>query len=134
VAKLALELEDAAVVRDGSLSHDDVISLASAIGEPVSHCYAASVLADVRINETHADKLVFCVGACQRWGALDCIDHSVKRLAERAAVGHPRFAIGVRQCLDRCDQAPVCEVLTSKGKQLITEADPSRLDAVLDEL
>ena len=130
-AKLALALEDASDNGGSSLAHGDLLAVARESGERISHCYAASLLADVKLSEASPVQLVFCVGACQRWGALDCIDHAAERLHELTAKGRPHFDIRVRQCLERCEKAAVCEVRTPEGTQVLTETDASKLDGVL---
>jgi hypothetical protein len=135
LAKLALDLDEAVEENDGApLAHATLVELAGDRGKPVSQYYAASVLAtDVEVAATHPVTLVFCAGVCQRWGALDCVDHAALRLEERAAAGRPGFDIAVRTCLDKCEHAPVCEVRTPDGTSTITQASAAKIDEALAE-
>jgi hypothetical protein len=130
LAKLGLDLDDAAEAAGGPLEHEALVELAAERGKPVSQYYAAAVLAtDVELARHHELTLVFCAGTCQRWGALDCID----RAAERKEAGAP-IDLAVRTCLDRCEHAAVCEVRTPDGTTIVTEATPAKIDAAIDTL
>jgi NADH:ubiquinone oxidoreductase subunit E len=72
-----------------------------------------------------------CAGTCQRWGALDLLDHLATRWeATRGA----RFAIVPVACLDRCDAAPACELDGAHGRLVIAPATVAALDEALDTL
>ena len=53
-------------------------------------------------------------------------------LAERAAAG--RFAIAPVTCLDRCDQAPACEIHGAHGQLVLAPATRTSLDEALAAL
>ena len=104
--------------------------LAEDRGRPVSHYYAGATLgADVEHEVKHPVQLVACVGKCQMYGALDVID----RVAEFHEQ-QPRFDLVTRQCLDRCDEAAVCELRTPDGTVTLTLAKPDGVVAALAEV
>jgi hypothetical protein len=120
-----------------------LVELAEDRGRPVSHYLAALPLA----AELHLAgpgnrppreatgtapaplTVKVCAGTCQRWGALDLLDH----LAERAASG-TALALAPVSCLDRCDQAPACEVHGPHGQLVVAPATPAALDEAIDAL
>jgi NADH:ubiquinone oxidoreductase subunit E len=75
-----------------------------------------------------------CAGTCQRWGALDLLDHLAGQLSGPRAGGSPRFAIAPVSCLDRCDLAPACEIHGTHGQLVVAPATPAALDDALREL
>ena len=130
LAKLGLDLDEAFEAAGAPLEHDTLVELATDRGKPVSQYYAAAVLAtDVELAARHDVTLVFCAGVCQRWGALDCIDRAAEHV-ERGA----KLDIAVRQCLDKCEHAAVCEIRTPGGTVVLTQATPAKIDAALAEL
>src|SRR5215212_3448522 len=103
LASMGLELEE---IADGdTVALAAIIELAEDRGRPVGHYLAAIPLAtELRIDPGGAALTVkVCAGTCQRYGALDLLDH----LAERAGAT-PTLAIAPVTCLDRCDLAPAC--------------------------
>jgi hypothetical protein len=136
LSQLAIELDDAADEAGGApLNHDQLVALARSRGKPISQYYAASLLASEPIPPQDAPvKLVFCAGMCQRYGALENLDRAADRLAERRHQGAPGFGIEVRQCLDRCDRAAVCELHTPGGASVVIEATPEKIDEALSTL
>jgi NADH:ubiquinone oxidoreductase subunit E len=72
-----------------------------------------------------------CVGTCQRWGALEIMEHLVGLLA---GPGAPRLAIAPVSCLDRCDLAPACEIHGAHGQLVIAPATRSAVDEALRQL
>jgi hypothetical protein len=70
-----------------------------------------------------------CAGNCQRYGALDLIDSLVARWQQRKDV-----AIVPVSCLDRCDQAAACEVISKDGNLVIAPATPANVTEALDTL
>ena len=130
LAAMGLELED---IADGALvSLPARVELAEAGGRPASHDLAAIALAsELRVGGDGARVQVrACAGTCQRWGALDLLDHLAARL-ERA----PRaFAIAPVACLDRCDQAPACELHAPDGTLVLAPATADALDEALSHL
>jgi hypothetical protein len=125
LASLGLEVEEEA---DGKpLEAAQLLQLASDRGRPPSHYYAAAVLAaEVELVTTHPIQAVFCAGKCQSWGALDCIDHAIE-LREK----HGKFDVLVRQCLDKCEHAAVCEIRTPDGTVTILQATPKKVEEAL---
>ena len=78
-------------------------------------------------SPTHAVKV--CAGTCQRYGALDLLDTLVERWAK-----DKRFTITPVTCLDRCDQAPACEVHGDHGQLVIAPATKTSVDEALSSL
>lgn len=127
LASLGVEVEELA---DGEpLTAEQLIEHAEDRGRPVSHYYAAAVLAaEVELTATHEVQAVFCVGKCQSWGALDNLDRAAELYQARRD-----FDIVPKQCLDRCDRAAVCEIRTPHGTAVLTEARPDQVEAALKE-
>lgn len=128
LAALGLEVEELA---DGQpVSLEALLELARDRGRPVSHYFAGATLgADVEVAVSHPVQVVACVGKCQQWGALDVID----RVADEWEKS-PRFDLSTRQCLDRCDQAAVCEIRGPDGNIVLTRATPDTVVAALAEV
>jgi NADH:ubiquinone oxidoreductase subunit E len=128
LAAMGLELED---IADGEeVALPKVIELAEDRGRPASHYLAALPLAtELRLAADAPVTVRVCAGNCQRWGALDLLDH----LAERAAKG-AAFGIAPVSCLDRCDLAPACEIHGAHGQLVLAPATRSALDEALAEL
>src|SRR5215470_12370755 len=94
LAAMGLELEDIAVGDEVALPQ--LIELAEDRGRPASHYLAALPLATELRLATEAPVTVrVCAGNCQRWGALDLLDHLAERAATSAA-----FGIAPVSCLD----------------------------------
>jgi NADH:ubiquinone oxidoreductase subunit E len=68
-----------------------------------------------------------CAGTCQRYGALDLLDH----LAPKAGT---TFQLAPVACLDRCDQAPACELHGAHGQLVLAPATIASVDEALKEL
>ncbi len=127
LAGLGMEVEELAEA--GPLSPGRLIALAEEQGKPVSHYYAALALATELEAPTAPVTAVFCAGKCQAWGALDAIDRA-------AAVWEKRgggFAIGVRSCLDRCEDAAVCQIRTPSGTATLVRIKAEDVAAALEE-
>jgi hypothetical protein len=123
LAAMGLELEDIADAEVVAIAA--LIELAEDRGRPASHYLAAIPLAtELRVAIT----VRVCAGTCQRWGALDLLDH----LAARAVAG--ALTLAPVSCLDRCDLAPACELHGAHGQLVIAPATPASVDAALDEL
>jgi NADH:ubiquinone oxidoreductase subunit E len=127
LSSMGREIED---IADGEVvSLPALIELAEDRGRPVSHYLAAVPLAtELRVGPAAPITVRVCAGTCQRWGALDLLDH----LAERAAAGG--FAIAPVSCLDRCDQAPACELHGALGQLVLAPATKAGLDEALTAL
>jgi len=126
LAAMGLELED---IADGdTVVLRSLIELAEDRGRPASHYLAAVALAtELRVVPAAPITVRVCAGTCQRWGALDLLDH----LVEHAGAG---VAIAPVTCLDRCDQAPACEIHGAHGQLVVAPATRTGLDEALTTL
>jgi hypothetical protein len=135
LAAMGLELED---IADGeTVPLPALIELAEDRGRPASHYLAAIPLAtELRLaappSPAAGAGLVIrvCAGTCQRYGALELLEH----LAPRAAAAGARFSLAPVACLDRCDQAPACEVHGGHGQLVLAPATAASLDEALASL
>ena len=125
LSSMGLELEEIAEGEDVDLAK--LVELAEDRGRPASHYLAAIPLAtDLRLDcGTHAITAKVCAGTCQRWGALDLLDHLVE--------GNQVSIVPVT-CLDRCDQAPAVELDSASGKLVLAPATKDALDEALAAL
>ncbi|HEY5945647.1 MAG TPA: (2Fe-2S) ferredoxin domain-containing protein [Kofleriaceae bacterium] len=128
LASMGLEIEE---IADGdTVALPALVELAEDRGRPVSHYLAAIPLAtELRLAGSAPLTIKVCAGTCQRWGALDILDH----LADRAMRGGKLSLVPVT-CLDRCDQAPACEVHGAHGQLVVAPATASALDEAIDSL
>jgi NADH:ubiquinone oxidoreductase subunit E len=137
LAAMGLELED---IADGeTVALPALIELAEDRGRPASHYLAAVALAtELRVTPAAPITVRVCAGNCQRWGALDLLDHLAGQLAGQRAGqrGETRsgFAIAPVSCLDRCDHAPACEIHGGHGQLVVAPATPVAIDDALREL
>jgi NADH:ubiquinone oxidoreductase subunit E len=129
LAAMGLELED---IADGeTVALPALIELAEDRGRPASHYLAAVALAtELRVAPAAPITVRVCAGNCQRWGALDLLDHLAGQLAGQRS----GFAIAPVSCLDRCDHAPACEIHGSHGQLVVAPATPVAIDDALREL
>lgn len=130
LASMGLELEE---IADGEeVAIPALVELAEDRGRPASHYLAAIPLGtELRIAGTTPLTLKVCAGNCQRYGALDLLDH----LAERwQKTGGTQFNITPVTCLDRCDQAPACELDGAHGKLVLAPATKASIDEALASL
>src|SRR5437764_11811988 len=106
LSSMGLEVEELA--QDGEVALPALAELAEDRGRPVSHYLAAAALQELRIAAPPGAKVTarICAGTCQRWGALDLLDH---------LSGKPTVALAPVSCLDRCDLAPACELHGAHG-------------------
>ena len=125
LSTMGLEVED--IAEDGEVALPALVELAEDRGRPASHYLAAAALQDVRIAPPAGAKLTVkvCAGTCQRWGALDLLDHLISK---------PTVALAPVSCLDRCDLAPACEVHGPHGQLVVAPATVAALDEALTEL
>jgi NADH:ubiquinone oxidoreductase subunit E len=128
LAAIGLELEE---IADGDeVALPALIELAEDRGRPASHYLAAIPLAtELRLAGAAPITVRVCAGTCQRWGALELLDH----LAERASTTG-ELAIAPVSCLDRCDLAPACEIHGAHGQLVLAPATRHTLDEALREL
>lgn len=130
IASMGLELEDIAEGDEVQLSA--VIELAEDRGRPASHYIAAIPLAsELKLAGNAPLTVKVCAGNCQRWGARDVIDHLVDKWLDTAG---SKFSIAPVSCLDRCDQAPACELHGPHGQLVIAPATKAALDEALESL
>jgi len=126
LASMGLELEELA---DGGETVElrALVEHAEDRGRPASHYLAAIPLAtELRVAPT-SDKLTakICAGTCQRYGALDLLDHAT------GAALKGKLAIVPVSCLDRCDQGPACELAGEHGNLVLAPATAATLDEAI---
>lgn len=127
LSSMGLELEEIAEDGGEEVSLPALVELAEDRGRPASHYIAALALAtELKMKPTGTVTVKVCVGTCQRYGALDVIDHLV--------AGSRALTIMPVSCMDRCDQAPACEVHGAHGQLVLAPATPATLDEALAEL
>jgi hypothetical protein len=124
LSSMGLELDE--IAEDGAVTLRALVELAEDRGRPASHYFAAIPLAtELRVDCGDKPLTVrICVGVCQRWGALDCVDHLIDK----------NVAIVPVECLDRCEHAPSCEIHGAHGQLVIAPATKAALDEALREL
>jgi NADH:ubiquinone oxidoreductase subunit E len=124
---MGLELED--IAEGEHVPPSALVELAEDRGRPASHYVAALALAsDLRLAAPPGAKLTLrmCAGNCQRWGALDVVDHVL--------VKHPNVALEPVSCLDRCDLAPACELRGDHGVLVLAPAICVAIDEAIATL
>lgn len=127
LASMGLEVEEVADGEEVALGA--LVELAEDRGRPVSHYLAAVPLGtELRVAGSAPLTLKVCAGNCQRYGALDLLDKLVERWQQD---GGARFNIAPVTCLDRCDQAPACELDGAHGKLVIAPATAAAIDEAL---
>jgi NADH:ubiquinone oxidoreductase subunit E len=125
LASMGLELED--IAKDDRVELAELIELAEDRGRPTSHYIAAVALAtELQIAPPGKLALKICAGNCQRYGALDLIDALISK--------HARVTWQPVACLDRCDQAPACELHGEHGVLVIAPAKPDEIIDALNSL
>ena len=128
LSSMGLEVEELAIGEEVTIPA--LVELAEDRGRPVSHYLAAVPLAtELRVAGDAPITVRVCAGTCQRWGALDLLDHLVERWQKA-----PRFTLAPVTCLDRCDQAAACEIHGPHGQLVIAPATAAALDEALDTL
>ena len=128
LASMGLELEE---IADGeTIPLPALVELAEDRGRPASHYLAAIPLStELRLAGGAPLTVKVCAGTCQRWGALDLLDH----LVERAGKG-TSFTLAPVTCLDRCDHAPAAEIHGAHGQLVLAPATKGSLDEALESL
>jgi NADH:ubiquinone oxidoreductase subunit E len=128
LASMGLELDE--IAEEGEVTLPALVELAEDRGRPPSHYLAALPLAtELALRANAGVEVRVCAGNCQRYGALDLLDH----LVERATAGGS-LSIRPVECLDHCDSAPACELHGAHGKLVIAPATASAIDEALDSL
>jgi NADH:ubiquinone oxidoreductase subunit E len=130
LASMGLEVEDIAEGDEVQLSA--LVELAEDRGRPASHYLAAIPLAtELKLAGSASVTLKVCAGNCQRYGALDLLDHLVEKWVNSAGA---KFRIAPVTCLDRCDQAPAVELDSADGKLVLAPATKASVDEALASL
>lgn len=94
---------------------------------PLSHVFAAAGTMGIRAQQTADIAFVVCVGGCQGFGALDCVDDLLKLRTERGSEKRS-FDVHPVSCMDRCQLAPAVRVHTPDGVGFLPSA---KTDALL---
>jgi NADH:ubiquinone oxidoreductase subunit E len=124
LASIGLELEEIADGEEIPLAA--LIELAEDRGRPASHYIAAIPLAtELRLAGKAPVSVRVCAGNCQRYGALDLLDHLVEKKGVQ---------IVPVTCLDRCDHAPAVEVHSAQGQLVLAPATTANLDESISAL
>jgi hypothetical protein len=130
LSAMGTELEDLAEERGGdAIPLAAIVELAEDRGRPASHYLAALALAtELRVEAPRGARVTVraCAGGCQRWGALDLLDHLASHRRD--------VALLPVSCLDRCDAAPACELDTPDGKLVLAPATIAAIDEALGSL
>lgn len=125
LAALGLELEELA--QDGLVPLAELVALAEDRGKPASHYLAALALCDeLALASPGGVQVRVCAGACQRWGALELLEHLVARCDRDATL-----QLVPVSCLDRCDRAAACRIDGPTGTLFVDEASPRTLDEAI---
>ncbi len=130
LASMGLEIEE---IADGeTVGIPALVELAEDRGRPVSHYLAAIPLGtDLRVASLAPLAVRVCAGNCQRYGALDLIDQLVERWQASSGA---TFDITPVTCLDRCDQAPACELHGAHGQLVLAPATAASISEAIDSL
>ncbi len=124
LSQMGLELED--IAEHDTVELGKLVELAEDRGRPPGHYLAAVALAtELRVAPSGTPTIRVCAGTCQRYGSLDLLDH----LAARGDV-----TVAPVTCLDRCDQAPACELDSASGKLVLAPASAATLDEAIATL
>jgi NADH:ubiquinone oxidoreductase subunit E len=135
LASMGLEVEE--LDEGGAVALDALVEMAEDRGRPASHYLAALALAtELPLAPTPGATLTLklCLGSCQQWGALDLADHVSENLTGRSKQPRRALTLVPSACLDRCDQAPACEIHGAHGQLVIAPATVASLDEALDAL
>lgn len=128
LSSMGLELDEIAV--DEHVTIAAIAELAEDRGRPPSHYLAALPLAtELKVASSGGHEVRVCAGNCQRYGALDVLDHLVERHQKA-----PRFTIVPVECLDHCDNGPAAEIHGAHGKLVLAPVTASAIDEALDSL
>lgn len=128
LSSMGLELED--IAQDDEVEIAALVELAEDRGRPPSHYLAAIPLAtELKVASSGGIEVRVCAGNCQRYGALDLLDHLVERHGAAAT-----FTIVPIECLDRCDLAPACELRGGHGTLVLAPATAASIDEALTSL
>ncbi len=127
LSSMGLELEEIAEGETVALAA--LVELAEDRGRPPSHYLAALPLAtELGLAGSAPLDIKVCAGNCQRYGALDLLDHLVEHR------GAAKFHITPATCLDRCDHGPAVEIDGAHGKLVQAPATKASLDEAIASL
>jgi NADH:ubiquinone oxidoreductase subunit E len=129
LSSMGLELEE--IAEGDVIPLPALVELAEDRGRPASHYLAAIPLAtELQLAPTKGATLTMkvCAGNCQRYGALDLLDHLVEH--KQAS----KLSIRPVTCLDRCDHAPAVEVTGPDGQLVLAPATKASLDEAITSL
>jgi len=121
---MAVDLEE---IADGeTVELAALVELAEDRGRPASHYLATLPLAtDLKLAGEGPLTVKVCAGTCQRWGALDLLEHLVERRGVQ---------IAPVSCLDRCDHAPAVEIHGEHGQLVLAPATSQAIDDAISSL
>ena len=121
---MAVDLEE---IADGeTVALAALVELAEDRGRPASHYLATLPLAtDLKLAGEGPLTVKVCAGTCQRWGALDLLEHLVERRGVQ---------IAPVSCLDRCDHAPAVEIHGEHGQLVLAPATSQAIDDAISSL
>lgn len=125
LASMGLDVEE--LESNGAVPRDALVEMSEDRGRPASHYLAALALAtELPLAPTPGATVTIklCLGSCQQWGALDLADHLVAK----------RVTLVPTACLDRCDQAPACELDGPSGKLVLAPATVATVDEAIAAL
>jgi NADH:ubiquinone oxidoreductase subunit E len=127
LSSMGIELEE---IADGEeVPLPALVELAEDRGRPASHYIAAIPLAtELRLAGSAPLTLKVCAGNCQRYGALDLLDHLVEHKSAS------KFQIVPVTCQDRCDQAPAIECHGAHGQLVLAPATKANVDETIASL
>lgn len=136
LASMGLDVEE--LEANGAVPLAALVEMSEDRGRPASHYLAALALStELPLAPTPGAQvtLKLCLGSCQQWGALDLADHVAANLTGNQKGKAPRaLTLAPSACLDRCDQAPACEVHGPDGVLVLAPATLASLDEALDAL
>lgn len=101
---------------------------------PLSHVFAGAGIMGIRPEQTGDIAFVVCVGGCQGFGALDCIDDLIKLRKDRAGADKRLFDVHPVSCMDRCQLAPAVRVHTPDGVGFLPSAKADALTVAVAEV
>jgi NADH:ubiquinone oxidoreductase subunit E len=101
---------------------------------PKAHVYAAALTTWRPFAVDHAVRFAICAGQCQLVGALDLMEHLLRRRDQRTASGLPTFDLLPRGCLNGCGRGPTVYVMTREGVSGMAHTTAAQIDEVLEQL
>lgn len=131
--RMAREIET--IANNGLVSARAIEDQSADLGVPAEDLYAGLAMSpQTTLSLEHALQFVVCLGGCQERGALPCVNKLLEIQKKRHSAGTPSFDIVPRQCLNRCQNAPVVEIRSSDGNGVLTAATPKMVAKAIKEL